>query len=438
MPKLIVSQPDNEGSKSREDGLKKMRVIPFISIFILMFAICSSPTLKAAGLSSNGPRIKTTKGFAIYLLAGDVKSRQRSEPDIDHLRIESKPIISMDDIVGYSRLMHEIELTNAAWLRIINREVSGSGRSFVVYVDDKPIYVGAFWTPEPPLKRYVRPVIATTDVTAGHPVIRLQLSYLVTSKTSLKEDKRSDPRILRVFEQTGRLREVLSSGGVRALRTNEQQLVLEEKPSLTTAGPSRFSLLLRPDGTATYFGFREVEKIEEYSGTYSKEEYSRLSALLLTEGPYEYDDSGAMSQPRIYGIVHKGELKMIADNVDHRPGNSFAVAKTFDDIAARIKWTSAPVLNSSGIRGTANLEAFSELREELSFLLQVTLAGGENAIKSQTLTGKGEFQFNLPPGIYRVRGWSGWRRRGAPPRSKTQFVIVEAGKFTQVAIDYRG
>jgi len=235
-----------------------------------------------------------------------------------------------------------------------------------------------------------------------------------------------------------RLKEVWSSSGLRAISDDEQQLVLEESlMNREERGGRTFSLLLRPDGTAAYFGFNGVEKLGHYSGAYPRDEYSRLCELFLLK-LHSLTGSGVFYEPRTLGIVYRGELKIIPNNLRGTSGNSFVVEKAFDDLAARIKWTREPVGNSSGIRGTANVSDLTQERG-LTFNVFVTFAGGQNGISSQTLTGKGEFQLNLPPGIYRVFGGTVWQNRPpmiSPPRSKPQFVVVEAGKFTQVTIKY--
>lgn len=418
-------------------------------LFLLM-AFCSlSATAAAAAHASNTSRTKVGKGFAIYLLTRDVTSGRLSKLDVER-SIEKAPIITTADVVAYSRLTHEIELTRAAWHRITGRDLSWlritsrteavrRGVPFALYVDDEPIYLGEFWTYEPSARGDPLPVVAALGMSEARPFIRFALSYVTTPRTTVAVDKRSDPRILRAFESAGRLKEVWSSGGLRAIRDDERQLVVEEQDG-EHPGRAKFSLLLRPDGTATYFGLREVEKIGLYSGTYPAEKHRRLGDLLLALEQYDYPDEGVFSQPRLLGIVRHGELKMRPDDFGRTPAGLSSVEKAFNDVTDRIRWTKEAAANSSGIRGTANVSEFGNLGWYVAYYgASVSLAGGQNVLAHQPLTGKGEFQFNLPPGIYAIRGTSGSTNLHAPPlpRARSKFVVVEAGKFTRVTLDFR-
>jgi hypothetical protein len=66
---------------------------------------------------------------------------------LSHVDIADKPLIGLDDIVSYNSTNHEITLTSDAYNRLTRLQPSVFGKSFVVCVDRKPIYWGAFWTP---------------------------------------------------------------------------------------------------------------------------------------------------------------------------------------------------------------------------------------------------------------------------------------------------
>jgi hypothetical protein len=84
-----------------------------------------------------------SEGFAIYLtknniLPADMESLSYVEP-------QETPLISILDMVSYDAQSHEIILTESAFERILQFEVSVRGTSFLVCIDKKPIYWGAFW-----------------------------------------------------------------------------------------------------------------------------------------------------------------------------------------------------------------------------------------------------------------------------------------------------
>ena len=53
--------------------------------------------------------------FAVYLPVQKLSLQQLSGVDLADLELEDTPILSVDDIVAYSRETHEIELTASAF-----------------------------------------------------------------------------------------------------------------------------------------------------------------------------------------------------------------------------------------------------------------------------------------------------------------------------------
>ena len=132
------------------------------------------------------------EGFAIYLTKGDVSPAQM--PVLSHVDIAEQPIVAMKDIIKYNSETHEITLTIDAFDRILNLEVPVRGKSFVVCVDRKVIYWGAFWTPISS--------IAFDGVTIWKPlssqepkIINLELGYPSSSFYG-GEDPRNNPEVI--------------------------------------------------------------------------------------------------------------------------------------------------------------------------------------------------------------------------------------------------
>ena len=123
-------------------------------------------------------------------------------PILSHVDLADRPLISLTDIVSYSRNTHEIQLTTEAYERIINLEVPVSGKAFVVCVDHYPIYWGAFWTSVSSVPFDGITILKPHESTQR--VIQLQLGY-PSPKFFKGEDYRADRAILESLEWTGGL-----------------------------------------------------------------------------------------------------------------------------------------------------------------------------------------------------------------------------------------
>jgi hypothetical protein len=140
-------------------------------------------------------------GFSIYLLADNIPPQKLVIQS--HLDLAPEVLLSMDDIVSYNQVTHEIELTPTGYEKIAALSVPVDGISFTVCVDGQPIYAGAFWVAYSSLS-FDGVVIDTLRATREQPVIQIQLGYPGPDFFS-GEDPRSDPRILQAFEQAGKL-----------------------------------------------------------------------------------------------------------------------------------------------------------------------------------------------------------------------------------------
>jgi hypothetical protein len=163
-------------------------------------------TLVTSGCYSPKERNLQVGDFSIYLPAQKMSAVQISKADLDTLELEDKPILSIDDIISYSKETHEIELTASAYERIGGLEVPvTTGIPFVVCVGREPIYSGAFWVSYSSMSFYDSVVIDTLPATQHHS-IRIQLGYPESPELFRGEDRRSDPRILQSLERAGKLK----------------------------------------------------------------------------------------------------------------------------------------------------------------------------------------------------------------------------------------
>jgi hypothetical protein len=152
-------------------------------------------------LISSGCSAPNHEGFAVYLTKGDIPPAQM--PALSHIDIAEQPVIAMNDIIAYNAKTHEITLTANAFDRIYSLEVPVRGKSFVVCIDRKLIYWGAFWTPISS--------ISFDGVTIWKPlgsqdpkIIKLELGY-PSSSFYEGEDPRNNAEVMKSLEQAGKL-----------------------------------------------------------------------------------------------------------------------------------------------------------------------------------------------------------------------------------------
>ncbi len=142
-------------------------------------------------------------GFAIYLTAQETPLSRLPEVDLNTVQLQDAPLISTEDIVSYTWATHEIELTDAAFQRVLQLHVPVSGTAFVVCVGRKPVYWGAFWTPISSLS--FDGVVIWTPLGSDSRVIRIELGY-PSAGFFAGDDPRADQAIRRALEQAGKLR----------------------------------------------------------------------------------------------------------------------------------------------------------------------------------------------------------------------------------------
>jgi hypothetical protein len=141
------------------------------------------------------------EGFAIYLTKGDIPPAQM--PALSHIDIEAQPIIALSDIITYHAQTHEITLTAKAYENVSNLKVPVRGKSFVVCVNRKPIYWGAFWTPISSMS-FDGITIWKPLIPQEPKVIKLELGYPSSSFYG-GEDPRNNTEVMESLELAGKL-----------------------------------------------------------------------------------------------------------------------------------------------------------------------------------------------------------------------------------------
>ncbi|MCA1838404.1 MAG: hypothetical protein LC674_06530 [Actinobacteria bacterium] len=138
--------------------------------------------------------------FGIYLIAGNVDARvfaRRSE-QWRTLPLETKPIISDQDILVYDFSKHAMRLTPEALKRLPRPPVTGI--PFVVVGNDERIYPGVFYTGASSIPCDL-PVIVTArmreDNSVPSDVIFIERAY--PASRAQGRDLRSDERVRTIF-----------------------------------------------------------------------------------------------------------------------------------------------------------------------------------------------------------------------------------------------
>jgi len=168
---------------------------------ILVSGICA--TSEGEGKVEDEVEVESG-GFAIYLTKQDIPPAQME--DLNHVAIAERPIITISDIITYDAQEHQLRLTTSAFERVSQLDVPTGGKSFIVCVDNEPIYWGAFWV--------LWSSLSFDGVTIWKPlsleepyVIRLKLGY-PSSALYTGEDPRSNPVVIESLEQAGKLTNV--------------------------------------------------------------------------------------------------------------------------------------------------------------------------------------------------------------------------------------
>ncbi len=170
-----------------------MRKLAWISAALLL--------LIAPGMAGCGAQNPASGGFAIYMHHDDVRASDMASSS--HYELANSPVISLYDIISYAKDTHEIELTARAYTRITEPIIQLSGKVFVVCVDKKPIYWGAFWSPFSS-QSFDGVTIWVPAMEQGN-VIRLRLGYPSPDYYQGK-DPRSNPEIIQSLEKAGKLK----------------------------------------------------------------------------------------------------------------------------------------------------------------------------------------------------------------------------------------
>lgn len=182
-----------------------------IGIILVLGILVSSICITSEGATSEGEGFG--EGFAIYLTKQDIPPAQMEA--LSHVAIAERPIITISDIITYDAQEHKLKLTASAFERISQLDVPTRGKSFIVCVDKRPIYWGAFWVLWSSLSFDGVTIWKPLSLEEPH-VIRLELGY-PSSVLYIGEDPRSNPVVIESLEQAGKLINKLSITSIEKL-----------------------------------------------------------------------------------------------------------------------------------------------------------------------------------------------------------------------------
>ena len=165
-------------------------VTPVVALIVGMILVSGVLVTSTRAISEG-------EGFAIYLTKQDIPPAQMEA--LSHVKLADQPIISIEDVITYDAQTHETKLTDEAFERVSQLDVSTGGKSFIVCVDKRPIYLGAFWVGWS-CTFFVGVTIWLPPILEEPHVIRLELSGLYSG-----EDPRSNPAVIESLEQAGKL-----------------------------------------------------------------------------------------------------------------------------------------------------------------------------------------------------------------------------------------
>jgi hypothetical protein len=109
----------------------------FVILIVMLFLIVGC---------NNGNKESVVNEFSIYLVK-DLTTTEAMSKKLDDLPLEIIPLLTDKDIRTYNWTEHEFTMKDGISLEEkLEGKVPGSGKPFVVVVDNERIYLGSFWS----------------------------------------------------------------------------------------------------------------------------------------------------------------------------------------------------------------------------------------------------------------------------------------------------
>lgn len=151
--------------------------------------------------------------FGLYLV-------KVPDADLAKAELESRPLLTEQDLASYDWQTHALTLTESAKKKISDVKVGVSGKQFVIVADGQRCYQGAFWTGLSSIS-HDHPVIEVHGFKVDDKgrlsedgkgadgkglVVEIRRAYPTAKFAAAGDDLRPDPRILRVLTALGKIK----------------------------------------------------------------------------------------------------------------------------------------------------------------------------------------------------------------------------------------
>jgi hypothetical protein len=143
--------------------------------------------------------------FGLYLV-------KVPDADLAKAELESRPLLTEQDLASYDWQTHALTLTEAGEKKIREVKAGVSGKQFVIVADGQRCYQGAFWTGLSSIS-HDHPVIEVDDFNADGKgadakgfVVEIRRAYPTAKFAAAGDDPRADPQILRVLTALGKIK----------------------------------------------------------------------------------------------------------------------------------------------------------------------------------------------------------------------------------------
>ena len=157
----------------------------------------------------SGARTSATGGVAVSLTREPLNGQAIQHADLSRTALQAEALIRQGDILAYHLSTHEIELRPEAVARLAALKLPMDGLGFVLTVDGKPVYGGAFWTALSSLSYEGVTILQPLD--PGQASVRIATGYPTGdapgADAPLADDPRADPRVLDALRRAGVLKE---------------------------------------------------------------------------------------------------------------------------------------------------------------------------------------------------------------------------------------
>lgn len=166
-------------------------------LFFILLTVALFILFYSKGVEAMEKKQRNQKVY-FYLVESALKPDELNNIPLSKIVLEKRALFSSEDILKYNSDNHSFLLTDEAYRRVLELKIPVEGRAFVVTIDKKPIYVGAFWS--------VFSSVSYDGITIMQPInkeneeLKIQLGY--PKKEFFRgQDHRNNPEILKLLSQ---------------------------------------------------------------------------------------------------------------------------------------------------------------------------------------------------------------------------------------------